>query len=84
MPDGKFSNSFVIGFNAYEFIFDFGMITATGASHIHSRVVTSPADAQEFVELLAKSIGEHQKIYGVLSKGQAQPTVSGSGWPLQD
>ncbi len=64
MPEGNFSNSFLIGFNAYEFIFEFGMTTSTGTSHIHSRIIISPADAQEFVELLAKSIGEHMKIYG--------------------
>jgi uncharacterized protein DUF3467 len=63
-PDGKFSNSFLIGFNAYQFIFEFGVITAVGASHIHSRIVTSPTHVEEFINVLAESFGEYMNKYG--------------------
>ena len=65
---GKFSNLFLVGFNAYVFIFDFGMITAERGGHVHSRIVASAADAQEFVNVLAESVGEHMKRFGPTTK----------------
>jgi len=68
-PEGKFSNSFLVGFNAYVFVFDFGMVTAEGGRSVHSRVVASAADAQEFSRALAESLGEHRKTFGSPPKG---------------
>ncbi len=70
--DAKFSNCFQIGFNAYEFIFEFGVITADGACHTHSRIVTSPAHAEEFMNLLTESFAEHMKKYRSSSKRETK------------
>ena len=73
---GKYSNSFSIGFNGYMFIFDFGLMSAGGDGHIHSRVIVNPADAEEFSQLLAKSVLEHMARYGSTKKeDEAAPCV---------
>lgn len=74
---GQSSNSFSIGFNGYMFIFDFGMTNAAGTGLVHSRIVTNPADAQEFRQLLARSLDEHVDRYGPIKKARdAAPSTS--------
>jgi Protein of unknown function (DUF3467) len=63
-----FSNSFLIGFNAYVFIMDFGVLNAGGEIQVHSRIVTSPADAQELSRLLQECLCEHLKEFGRIKK----------------
>jgi len=65
---GQYSNLFSIGFNGYMFIFDFGMTNAVGTALVYSRIVTSPADAEEFLRLLSRSLDEHANKYGPLTK----------------
>jgi len=67
-PNPSFSNSFLVGFNAYVFIVEFGMKTAAGETQVHSRVATSPADAQELSNLLAESLRDHAKRFGPVKK----------------
>jgi Protein of unknown function (DUF3467) len=74
----KFSNSFSIGFNGYLFIFDFAMVNSTGSGHIHSRIVTSPADAAEFSQLLAESLGQHEQV-----KKELEPVDPDCKQPVQ-
>lgn len=67
-PEGKFTNSFLIGENAYLFIFEFGLRTEDGTSCSHSRIVTSPADAEEFKTLLSESLAQHVEKYGPIKR----------------
>jgi len=72
----KYSNSFSIGSNGYMFIFDFGVMNAGGDGHIHSRVIVNPADAEEFSQLMVKSLLEHVARYGPIKKeGDTAPCV---------
>ena len=61
--ESRYSNCFRIGFNAYEFIFDFGQCHSPEKEHMHTRIVTSPTYAEEFSELLQESVGEHASRY---------------------
>lgn len=63
-PEARYSNIFRIGYNAYEFVFDFGQSHPPGKEHMHTRIVTSPASAKDLSELLQDSLGEHQEKYG--------------------
>ncbi len=63
-PDERFSNSFLIGFNGYIFILDFGIVDYNGDRHVHSRIVVNPADAKEFSQLLDRALGQHTSRYG--------------------
>ena len=63
-PELHYSNTFRIGYNAYEFVFDFGQCHTPGKEHMHIRIVTSPASAKDLSDLLQESLGEHEQRYG--------------------
>jgi hypothetical protein len=62
--EGRYSNTFRIGYNAYEFVLDFGQIHPPGRERMHTRIVTSPSSAKDLSELLQDSLGEHEQKYG--------------------
>jgi len=66
--DGMFCDEFSIGFNAYVLVFDFGMKGSDGTTHTHTKVVTSPATAREFCDVLNQSLREHVEKYGPLKR----------------
>ena len=77
-PDGdelepRYSNCSRIGFNAYEFIFDFGQCYAPDKERMHTRIVTNPSCAERFSELLQESLGEHATRYGPPPRGEEEP-----------
>lgn len=61
--EGRYSNIFRIGYNAYEFILDFGQCHPPGEEHMHTRIVTNPSSAKDLSELLHGSVDEHEKRY---------------------
>jgi hypothetical protein len=64
--DGKFCDTFSVGFNAYIFIFDFGLSDSDGGTRMHTKVVASPRLAKEFCDLLAQSLSEYAERHGPL------------------
>ena len=69
MADTKvavYANQFEIGFNAFEFLFDFGQSYEDAATESHWRVVTAPAYAKVFRALLDKSISDYEEAFGVI------------------
>jgi len=67
-PDGKLSDAFSIGFNAYIFIFDFGLRSSEGNARMHTKVVASPASAKEFCDLLSQSLNQYVERHGPLRR----------------
>jgi hypothetical protein len=60
-PEARYANSFNIGHNAYEFVFEFGQLYETeDMPRIHTRIVTSPAYAREFLNILQQALAEHE------------------------
>jgi Protein of unknown function (DUF3467) len=62
-PEARYGNIFRIGYNAYEFVLDFGQCHPPGKEHMHTRIVTSPASAKDLSELLQDSLGKHEQKY---------------------
>jgi len=63
--EGKYVNYFRIGFNAYEFIIDFGQyFPEHDPASLSTRIVTSPAYAKALLELLQQSIAQYNETYG--------------------
>jgi hypothetical protein len=69
-PEARYANNFRVGYNAYEFILDFGQYHPPGNEHMHTRIVTSPASARDLSDLLQDSLGEHDQKYGAGRTGE--------------
>lgn len=59
-----YTNQFEIGFNAFEFLFDFGQTYQDEAGTRHSRIVTTPVYAKVFRALLNRSISDYEEAFG--------------------
>ena len=64
-----YANHFAVGFNAFEFLLDFGQAydSAEGMAVAHTRIVTSPAYAKAFRALIDRSIAEYEAAFGTIS-----------------
>ena len=62
--EGRYANVFRIGFNAYEFVLDFGQCyVEQEKEQMHTRIVTSPSSARDLSDLLKDSLCEHEEKY---------------------
>ena len=57
--EGRYANVFKVGFNAYEFVIDFGQQYDDAEARTHTRIVTSPAMAENLRDVLDQSVREH-------------------------
>jgi len=68
--ESRYANAFRIGYNAYEFVLDFGECYAGQDERIHTRIVTNPSYAKGLSELLDESLDQHQERYKAGAKGE--------------
>jgi hypothetical protein len=69
--EGKYANYFQVGYNAFEFLLDFGQSYPEGEKeHIHSRIITSPAYALELSKVLRESIEQYEETFGAIPKNK--------------
>ncbi len=67
--EGKYANYFQIGHNAFEFVVDFGQVYSDGQQEqIHTRIVTGPSYAKEFLELLEQSVEQYEEHFGPIMR----------------
>ena len=65
--EGKYANYFAVGYNAHEFIFDFGQdYSGNDQAELHTRIITNPSYAQALSKLLVQTIAEYEKEQGVI------------------
>ena len=64
---GRYSNLFKAGFNAFEFLFEYGHEFA-GANDalMHTRIITAPAYAKAFCQLLNTAIRDYERKHGAI------------------
>ncbi|WP_140628250.1 DUF3467 domain-containing protein [Methylibium rhizosphaerae] len=76
----SYANQFEVGFNAFEFLFDFAQDYADGNSGAatHTRIVTAPAYAKVFLDLLDRSIGNYEAQFGAITTPARTPLVEGN------
>jgi len=61
---GHYANYFVIGYNAFEIVIDFGQCySEDGAARFHTRIITSPSYATALLETLQKSLEQHEETF---------------------
>jgi len=62
---GRYANFFRVGYNAFEFIVDFGQSYAEQREErFHTRIVTSPHYARDLIQLLLNSISQYERNFG--------------------
>ena len=55
--EGIYANTFKVGYNAYEFVIDFGQyFDDKGNENFHTRIITNPKYVESFSEILRESI----------------------------
>jgi hypothetical protein len=67
--EGRYSNHFRIGFNSYEFVFDFGQDYPPTAERFLTRIVVSPPVARHLSETLDQSLREYESKYTPITEG---------------
>lgn len=73
--EGRYANSFQIGHNAFEFVFDFGQARLEGdQAQFHTRIITGPVYAKAFSETLQESINQYEQAFGVIPKKDGEET----------
>lgn len=66
-----YANQFEVGYNAFEFLLDFSQDYADAPGEAgapaHTRIVTAPAYAKVFLDLLDRSIGDYEAQFGAIA-----------------
>lgn len=67
--EGRYANCFKIGYNAFEFLLDFGQAyNENQRAPFHTRIITSPIYAKTLLKLLQDSIAQYERNFGVISE----------------
>lgn len=63
----RYSNYFMVGYNAFEFLLDFGHCSPENEEgQFHTRIIASPTCAKALFELFRESIDRYEKSFGVI------------------
>jgi len=60
--EARYANFFQIGYNAYEFLIEFGQ-----EENIHTRIYVSPQHAQFLSKLLIDTLRQHKQLFGTIT-----------------
>ncbi len=74
-PAGKYANYFEIGYNAFEFLMDFGQFyEGSERAELCTRIIMNPAYAKSFLKTVQKSIEAYEEQFGCI-EGDEQKDV---------
>jgi hypothetical protein len=69
--EGRYANYFKAGHNAFEVILEFAQFYDGDARpRVHTRIITSPAYARTFLEVLKDSLETYESVYGPIASGK--------------
>ena len=76
IPEGRYANFFRIGFNAQEFLIDFGQVTpdegtGTDGESFFIRIVVVPFNMKRFLALARESVGSYEETYAIIPDAEA-------------
>jgi Protein of unknown function (DUF3467) len=64
---GKYTNYFKVGYNAFEFVLDFGQYYPENEeSALHTRIITNPTYANAFLKVLRESLEQYERDYNIV------------------
>ncbi len=68
--EGRYANYFKVGYNAFEFVIDFGQhYTEARGAQLHTRIVTGPGYAKELLHFLQDRIERYESDFGSINAG---------------
>jgi hypothetical protein len=68
---GRYANSFRVGFNALEFMIDFAQSSTNHQiAEVHTRIIMNPAYGRVLLRLLATSIDQFEQAHGPIAPDQ--------------
>jgi hypothetical protein len=68
--EGRYANYFEVGYNAFEFLLDFGQLyPEKGKAYPHTRIITTPNYARALLETLKESIDKYEQGFGPITEG---------------
>jgi hypothetical protein len=63
--EGRYSNYFKVGHNAFEFVLDFGQFySGNQEPQLHTRIITGPIYVKGLLETLRESVERYEKSFG--------------------
>lgn len=69
--EGRYTNYFTVGYNAFEFLVDFGQFYPEGKeARLHTRIITNPIYAKALLDTLRESIDRYEQTFGVIPKDE--------------
>lgn len=73
--EGRYSNYFKVGHNAFEFVLDFGQFYSENEEpQLHARIITSPIYAKGLLETLRQSVERYEKSFGPIKEESGEVT----------
>ena len=67
--EGRYANYFKVGYNAFEFVFDFGQhYSENEEAELYIRIITSPCYAKSLLETLKLSIERYEESFGPIKE----------------
>ena len=67
--EGRYANYFEVGYNALEFVVNFGQVYEPGSEgRVHTRIITSPVYAKALIETLNESMKRYESSFGGVAK----------------
>jgi len=65
--EGRYANYFKVGYNAFEFILDFGQLySERNDVKFFTRIIANPISAKNLIEVLQESIAQYEQIHGTI------------------
>jgi hypothetical protein len=65
-----YANFFRVGYNALEFLLDFGRQFEQEPEHFDQRVITTPSHAKVLSDLLQQSVSAYEERFGEIANGK--------------
>jgi predicted restriction endonuclease len=66
-PSGQYANYLEIGYNAFEFILDFGQFHPEDSKpRFNTRIISTPSHLRAFLEVILHSVEEYEQNYGYI------------------
>jgi hypothetical protein len=71
--EGRYSNYFKVGHNAFEFVLDFGQFYSENEEpQLHTRIITGPIYVKGLLETLRESVERYEKNFGAIQERSSE------------